>query len=342
MSNIMSPAEERLERSFRHVRIWSVLLCLAAIACLLVAGFLASVVGAVFVEEERQATVALISVSVGAGVGALAVTVVSALSMGGRVPLMLAASLSIVLSAVSAALAAMVAVRGLEGVFGLAVSCGVIAAIAVTALGLAIFLILANGSKKRLLAAGAMPYSGYGDEGGEREGAPSAYAAGYGDGYDDPYAQTGAYGAAAYGAGAYGAGGDAVAPVAASSYAAAWPEPTRGAEPYAAAPAVPAAPAPQPAAWAPTSPAAAPAVDAAETRAWSPSAAPQPPVVREQPARVPAAQVPADPFAFIPDAGPFGALGSIDAFDLDDGDDEWAPVVAVNRRAADDEDDWSF
>ena len=55
MSNIMSPAEERLERAFRHVRTWSVLLCLSAIACLLVAGVLASVVGAVFIEEERQA-----------------------------------------------------------------------------------------------------------------------------------------------------------------------------------------------------------------------------------------------------------------------------------------------
>lgn len=322
----MSPAEERLERSFRHVRTWSVLLCLAAIACLLVAGVLAAVVGAVFIEEERQATVSLIAISVGAGVGGLAVTVVSALSMGGKLPLMLSAALSIVLSAVSLALAALVAVRGLEGVFGLTVSCGTLGVMALAALVLAIVLILANGTKKRLLASGAMPYEGYGSE--QREDAydadpDAAYGAvesgSYGDAYESPepyrpssYAQ----GPSAYGA----AQVERATPVADSAY---------GEPAYAPAPsAVPSAPAP--------------AVDAAATRMWTPSEAPA-----SQPAPAAASfgdepEAAADPFAFNPDYSAPGALGSFDAFDLDDGDEEWAPVVVRNRRQADDEDDWAF
>lgn len=330
MSNIMSPAEERLQRAFRHVRTWSVLLCLSAIACLLVAGVLASVVGAVFIEEERQATVSLIAISVGAGVGGIAVTIVSALSMGGRLPLMLSAALSIVLSAVSLALAVLVAVRGLEGVFGLAVSCGVLGAVALVALVLAIALILANGTKKRLLASGAMPYEGYGSE--QRE-----------DVYDaDP---DDAYGAAE--SGSYGGVCESPAPYRPSSY-------TQGPSAYGAAPvgqatsAVPApygepvyAPAPSaPVSAAPSAPA--PAVDAAATRMWAPSEVPVP-----QPAPAAASfgdepEAAADPFAFNPDYSAPGALGSFDAFDLDDGDEGWAPVVARNRRQADDEDDWAF
>ncbi|WP_072414836.1 hypothetical protein [Collinsella phocaeensis] len=330
MSNIMSPAEERLERSFRHVRTWSVLLCLAAIACLLVAGVLAAVVGAVFIEEERQATVSLIAISVGAGVGGLAVTVVSALSMGGKLPLMLSAALSIVLSAVSLALAALVAVRGLEGVFGLTVSCGTLGVMALAALVLAIVLILANGTKKRLLASGAMPYEGYGSE--QREDAydadpDAAYGAvesgSYGDAYESPepyrpssYAQ----GPSAYGA----AQVERATPVADSAYG----EPAYAPAPSTPVSAVPSAPAP--------------AVDAAATRMWTPSEAPA-----SQPAPAAASfgdepEAAADPFAFNPDYSAPGALGSFDAFDLDDGDEEWAPVVARNRRQADDEDDWAF
>ena len=299
----MSPAEERLERSFRHVRTWSVLLCLAAIACLLVAGVLAAVVGAVFIEEERQATVSLIAISVGAGVGGLAVTVVSALSMGGKLPLMLSAALSIVLSAVSLALAALV---------------------------LAIVLILANGTKKRLLASGAMPYEGYGSE--QREDAydadpDAAYGAvesgSYGDAYESPepyrpssYAQ----GPSAYGA----AQVERATPVADSAYG----EPAYAPAPSTPVSAVPSAPAP--------------AVDAAATRMWTPSEAPA-----SQPAPAAASfgdepEAAADPFAFNPDYSAPGALGSFDAFDLDDGDEEWAPVVVRNRRQADDEDDWAF
>lgn len=330
MSNIMSPAEERLERSFRHVRTWSVLLCLAAIACLLVAGVLAAVVGAVFIEEERQATVSLIAISVGAGVGGLAVTVVSALSMGGKLPLMLSAALSIVLSAVSLALAALVAVRGLEGVFGLTVSCGTLGVMALAALVLAIVLILANGTKKRLLASGAMPYEGYGSE--QREDAydadpDAAYGAvesgSYGDAYESPepyrpssYAQ----GPSAYGA----AQVERATPVADSAHG----EPAYAPAPSTPVSAVPSAPAP--------------AVDAAATRMWTPSEAPAP---QPAPAAAPFGDEPeaaADPFAFNPDDSALGALGSFDAFDLDDGDEEWAPVVARNRRQADDEDDWAF
>ena len=86
----------------------------------------------------------------------------------------------------------------------------------------------------------------------------------------------------------------------------------------------------------------APAVDAAATRIWAPSetSAPQPaPAAASFRGELEAA---ADPFAFNPDCSAPGALGSFDAFDLDDGDEGWAPVVARNRRQADDEDDWAF
>lgn len=285
---------------------------------------------AVFIEEERQATVSLIAISVGAGVGGLAVTVVSALSMGGKLPLMLSAALSIVLSAVSLALAALVAVRGLEGVFGLAVSCGTLGVMALAALVLAIVLILANGTKKRLLASGAMSYEGYGSE--QREDAydadpDAAYGAvesgSYGDAYESPepyrpssYAQ----GPSAYGA----AQVERATPVADSAHG----EPAYAPAPSTPVSAVPSAPAP--------------AVDAAATRMWTPSEAPA-----SQPAPAAASfgdepEAAADPFAFNPDDSALGALGSFDAFDLDDGDEEWAPVVARNRRQADDEDDWAF